>query len=188
MAGKFLFITLMVVFLIPGCSAFDRDFGGKARRVSASMDDRAATQRPSANLLQMADPNSPQVHQLTIRELDTLALLALWSGQPESTLLSQNPECKEGLTVGQAFVISLTPEQYLDFNFKRDGHYKRKGSYPFGKLVRYERYTIQEGETIRDILAKYSTSLDALRYENGDFKELPKPGTVVKVPILELPE
>lgn len=134
-------------------------------------------------------PHEPRMrYDVVLRQEDTLERLSEWSGHTIEELLKWNPEVKRtGLNEGDTFVLYLTPSEFAKFSGMRKA-FLAASAVERSLTPAIERvivHRVEEGETVKDILAKYRTSLDLLERLNPNLRLTAlKPGQEVNVPIL----
>ena len=132
--------------------------------------DLGPQQKPQA-LLTQAYEGPATACNLTIEPEDTLDLFARWTGRPVAELLKLNPEVVvHGLVPGEGFQIRLTADQFARFNGARNGYLAAARARHDPGILTIVKHEVRDGETLRDILSKYATTLDLLEHHNPEMR------------------
>jgi len=131
----------------------------------------------------------PEPCTILIEPEDTLDLFVQWSGHNLRELLEWNPGVRSrGLVAGDGFRMVLTPLEFKRFSGARKAYLAEvRSRRELGLEIREViRHPVQEGETLRDLLERYPTSLDLLEKMNPRIRLTGLvPGQVLNIPLLE---
>lgn len=198
------FRALLVLFLVVGCRRVDPG-EGRAGEGAPLPEGRIGTwypedRRPSRGerpnlgpidgrvLVRQVGEGPPETFTIRIEPEDTLDLFVQWTGQPLEVLFQWNPEAREkGLVPGDGFRVVLTPGEFDRFNGTRKAYLaEARTMREMGLEVReVVAHTVSEGETLKDILDRYRTSLDLMEKLNPRLRLTGvRPGQVLRIPLV----
>jgi len=130
-------------------------------------------------------------YTVSIEPEDTLDLYSKWTGQGIAKLLSNNPDARaHGLVAGDAFRLILSGSEFARFNGARKAYLAtvRSRKEQGVEVLGIAKHEVREGETVRDLLGRYSTDLDLLEKLNPSIRLAGvRAGQVVNVPIVARP-
>ncbi len=195
------FVLLAVVFGAMACRRAET--GDSARRKAPLVEDRTIgwypeeRRRADQTSLGPVDPQvlvrelgdgPPETFNIRIEPEDTLDLFAQWTGRPLDVLLQWNPEVRtKGLVPGEWFRVVLTPGEFDRLNGTRKAYIAQaRATREMGLEVQeVVTHTVAEGETLKDLLERYPTSLDLLEKLNPKLRLTGiRPGQVLRIPLV----
>ncbi len=139
-------------------------------------------------LVRQVGEGPPETFNIRIEPEDTLDLFVQWTGRPLEVLFQWNPEVREkGLVPGDWFRVVLTPGEFDRLNGMRKAHLAEARTLrEMGLEVReVVAHTVAEGETLKDILDRYHTSLDLMEKLNPRLRLTGvRPGHVLQIPLV----
>lgn len=198
------FRALGVVLLAVACRRVDPG-EGRAGEGAPLPEQRAGTwypedRRPSRGertnlgpidsrvLVRQVGEGPPESFNIRIEPEDTLDLFVQWTGRPLEVLLQWNPEVRQkGLVPGDGFRLVLTPGEFDRFNGMRKAHLAESHTLrEMGLEVReVVVHTVVEGETLKDLLDRYPTSLDLMEKLNPRLRLTGvRPGQTLRIPLV----
>lgn len=198
-------VTMTILVVAGGCRRVGPDESEKGRPF---VEDRTTVWYPDSRTPIQADrPNlgpidggslvkylgdgPRQLVTIVIEPEDTLELYVRWSGRSLEELFRWNPDVrKRGLIPGEGFRLELTPGEFDRFNgtrraFLAEARALREMGREVAEVI---LHTVCEGETLKDILDRYPTSLEMLEKLNPKLRLTGiRAGQVLRVPILADP-
>jgi LysM repeat protein len=192
-------LAVLVVVAAAGCRQVGKDVEQKGFRLlgtersaewyPGSGGERGVDLGPPVNpetiLLPVYD-RPPERFDVRIVPEDTLDLYAKWTRRPVADLMRLNPEVRErGMVAGEVFHFFLTPGEFARFNGARNGYLATTRAQPDAGVLTHVRHEVREGETLRDILVRYATTVDLLERHNPGIRVAGiRPRQVLDVPIV----
>lgn len=139
-------------------------------------------------LVRQVGEGPPQSVNIRIEPEDTLELFVRWTGRPLEDLFRWNPEVRErGLVPGEFFRLVLTPGEFDRFSGTRKAYLaEARALREMGReIAEVVTHTVSDGETLKDILERYPTSLDLMEKLNPRLRLTGiRPGQVLRIPLL----